>query len=447
MSRSIRAVGLAIVIGTISFVSLGQGGAPAGDLVMAGTTSRRLPNGLKLILREQHGSPLTAVDLWIRAGSGAESEKEAGAAHFLEHMLFKGTTSRKKGEVDEAIENLGSFINAGSTRDGAHLYLTVSSKYLPQTLEILSDVVQNATLPEDEMELERRVILDELARDCNDWRKQAADAVRAALYPGSSYGRQILGSPEAIRAVSRAAALGFYRRLYRPNNATLVIVGDVTPDMAVSACERAFGGWRPGDPSTEAAAPADPPKPAKRLFEVSGATNLQVAAIGFPGPAGENERAVCTADIIASLLEDGTASRLAPALKGMAAPGEFGADFLTLKRPSSISLYAVASKAEPEKLIKAMEDAAARLSVGMLSQGELDYAKRKTLGTYLYNIETYSGQARELGMADLYGKHDFSMRYPALIKSITASEVQLFAKSYLDPANEVRIILKPEAAK
>src|SRR5205085_4459088 len=109
-------------------------------------------NGLKLIIREQHGAQLVAIDIWVRAGSGREAPGEAGAAHFLEHLLFKGTPTRGRGEIDAAFEDIGSSLNAGTTRDGAHFYATIATPHLARALETLSDAIRNSNLSPAEME-------------------------------------------------------------------------------------------------------------------------------------------------------------------------------------------------------------------------------------------------------------------------------------------------------
>src|SRR5258708_5928401 len=218
---------------------------PGTDNVLAGTTSTTLKNGLKLIVREQHGAPLVAIDLWIRAGSGQEGPKESGASHFIEHLIFKGTPSRKPGEIDAAFEDMGATLNAGTTRDAAHFFATAPSQYLDKALEVLSDAVQHAAFDPSEMERERTVILDELARGRNDWRKEIADTLRGALYPGLPYGRSILGEPDSIKSLTRDQVSAFFKRHYYPNNAALVLAGDVTSAAAAQAGEKAFGVWGP----------------------------------------------------------------------------------------------------------------------------------------------------------------------------------------------------------
>ena len=118
----------------------------ASASVLSGTELRVLPNGLRLIVREQHGAKLIALDAWVRAGSDREGPTESGAAHFLEHLLFKGTPTRKPGEIDAAIEDLGATLSAGTVRDGAHFYTTVASPYAETAIDVIGDALQHASL-------------------------------------------------------------------------------------------------------------------------------------------------------------------------------------------------------------------------------------------------------------------------------------------------------------
>src|SRR5205807_10192581 len=158
-----------------------RSGAQRTDSPLSGAVLRTLENGLRVIVREQHATGLVAIDLWVKAGSGYETAEESGAAHFLEHAIFKGTDTRARGDIDAAFEDLGATLGAGTTRDGAHFYSTVAKQYVGAALEVRSDAMQHAKLAPEEIERERAVILDEMARGRNDWRKLVTDRL-AALY-------------------------------------------------------------------------------------------------------------------------------------------------------------------------------------------------------------------------------------------------------------------------
>jgi zinc protease len=413
--------------------------------VMAGTTLRTLENGLRVVVREQHGTGLMAIDLWVRAGSGSERTAESGAAHFLEHLLFKGTPTRKPGEIDAAFEDLGSALSAGTTRDGAHFYSTVASKYLERSLDVLSDAVQHSLFAPEEIERERAVILDELARGRNEWQRQAVDTLREALYPNDPYGRPILGTSEALRKIQRDTIVGFFTRLYAPNNATLVLVGDATPEVAEGAARKAFGSW----PKREAipvlkSAPPDPPAGPRR--EVA-AGRLAVVAAGFRGPEGSDTVSVCAADVLATLLADPAGGRVTEAAKKLCAPGNVGADSTTLRGPSVFSVYAATEPVKLTELQGVIDAELRRLGTAAPSTAEVEWARRRTLASYLFDIETYGGQARELGSWDMIGSYELAMTYPAAVAQVKPADIAAFVTHFLDPAHAARAIFIPKDAK
>src|SRR5688500_10052390 len=213
---------------------------------LAGARSFKLDNGLKVVTREQRDAPLVAMDLWIRAGSSNDPSDGSGTAHFLEHLVFKGTRTKAPGELDAAFEDIGSILNAGTTRDATHFFATVAAPYLSESLNVLADGLINAAIPPEEVERERAVILDEAARTRNDWKRTAMDAANKAVYADAQFARPVLGTPGSIAAMKREAIVEYHRRWYVPNNSVLVVVGAVTAESVRSAALSAFRDWKTG---------------------------------------------------------------------------------------------------------------------------------------------------------------------------------------------------------
>ncbi|HXG24298.1 MAG TPA: pitrilysin family protein, partial [Chthonomonadales bacterium] len=244
-----------------------------------------------------------AIDIWVRAGSGQEKESESGTAHFLEHLIFKGTPTRKPGEIDAAIEDLGSLLNAGTTRDGTHFYTTVASRYLETALEVLADALQNATLSEKAIRHERSVILDEIARGRNDIQRQLFDRLHTLLYPNHAYSRPVHGLVESLSILTRDTISAFYRRFYAPNNTTVVLVGDLSPDNALASVTRTFGSWARREVLPPPAIPAEGLNTPRTVIEISPGSEAAIA-IGFKINTGERAQEICIADVVAILLSD-----------------------------------------------------------------------------------------------------------------------------------------------
>lgn len=251
-----------------------------------------LANGLRVLSRERRATPLVAIDLWVRAGAREEAPDEAGSAHFLEHTLFKSTPTRRAGQADWDIENLGGTLNASTGPDYAHFYVTVATPNVSRALSILADVIQNALLPDAQVERERSVILDELAEHVADPAARVVDLLYAGAFPSRLYGRSPGGSPDAIRLRGRDTLAAFYRRTYQPTRCTLVLVGDLSAAQARQWAQETFGVWQPPArpqsnlPQPRISTRPDAPVPADAMVPApSGTTD----AVENPKPKTQNQ--------------------------------------------------------------------------------------------------------------------------------------------------------------
>lgn len=432
---------------------------------LAGAHLTVLPNGLRLVHREHHSAPLVAIDVWVRAGSGKEGLEEGGAAHFLEHLLFKGTATRKPGEIDAAIEDLGATLSAGTTRDGAHVYTTVASEHAGAAMEVIADALQHVTLDAAEMERERAVILDELARAGNDGRKQVINALYADLHPGEALGRPILGSSESIRTQTRDRVVGFYRRWYVPNNVTVVIVGDISADAAESLAAANFGKWMKRELPAAEAAPALPAPVSAPPGRVSGPIWI---ACGMKTGSKVDAKSVAVGEVVARLVADGDFGQVPRALKTAAEVEKPPVN----RRPSAaivsppppalkrmvaecdarlgggaFLLSALTDGGESAAAFKTVTEALTAMQKDSPTPEELDYAQRRAIGAHLFAVETYAGQARALAEYDVIGDFTIAVELAERMKKVTAADVVAFAKECFDPARMGRAVVPARGGK
>jgi zinc protease len=424
---------------------------------MGGVELRTLPNGLRLLIREQHAAPLVAVDAWVRAGSGREQEGESGAAHFLEHLLFKGTPTRKPGEIDAAIEDLGATLSAYTLRDAAHFCTTVPSGQAKTAVVVLADALRNSVLDPAEVERERSVILDEIARGGNDVRKLAVNLIYGELAKGTPYARPVLGDPASIRSLSRDSIAAFYKRWYTPGNTTVVLVGDVTPDAAEKMVRDAFDGWSgtspqpnpvagSGAPMTSApitaTAPAIPPDSqlvatgigiVTEYPAVDAATGLVIAAL-----LGDNRSGA----IAASLAQPKTGAAITPD-KSTAVDVETTGTFLPADGPEALLLMAQAPRARTSEARNAIDSAIETVRRTPPSADRLDAARRSVIGPYLYDIETYAGQASALGHYDVLGDYTAAQTLVDRILALKPDDLSAFARAHLDSNARADILINP----
>lgn len=232
-----------------------------------------LPSGMKVIVREGHAVNLAALDIWVRAGTINETAANCGAAHFIEHMIFKATDKYGPGQIDREIETLGADLNGGTAHDYAHFYTTVPSQDLSTALNAVADAVVNAKFRAEDMEKERRVILDEIARADSDPMKRALELLAGLICPEHPYGRPQAGTRESVAKLTRDDLAAFHAAHFTPANTTVVIAGDVTPADAAALVEKAFEGYDreqsavPLDKGDRRTAPrgSEPPRPTAKI--------------------------------------------------------------------------------------------------------------------------------------------------------------------------------------
>ncbi|KAK2186147.1 hypothetical protein NP493_212g03021 [Ridgeia piscesae] len=204
------------------------------------TKVTKLANGLR-VASEDSGIPTATVGLWIDAGSRYENEKNNGVAHFLEHMAFKGTSKRSQTDLELEVENMGAHLNAYTSREQTVYYAKCFSKDVPQAVEILSDIIQNSTLGEQEIERERGVILREMQEVETNLQEVVFDHLHASAYQGTALGRTILGPTENIKSISRKDLVEYTSTHYKGPRIVLAGAGGVDHAELVSLAEKHFG--------------------------------------------------------------------------------------------------------------------------------------------------------------------------------------------------------------
>lgn len=427
----------------ISFVFLLAPFAWAAGPFSGTIEARPLANGLRVIVRENHAMPLVAMDLWVRSGSAEEADNQHGAAHFLEHALFKGSAKYGLGDIDRQMENLGGTLEASTSRDWIHFYSTVASRYFPNALRILADMVSHPTLPESEMDHERSVILDEIVQTSAEPFHTLQTGLALTAYGRHPYGRPVPGDVAAVTALTRAALVQYMKRCFVGSNMALVVVGDVDPQTAFSLAGRDLAGIPRGTPPSHADPPltwhhlGDPPRP----LPIRGSTAY--LAVGFPAPAMKDADDVLAMDLLYTLLGEGPEGRLERELVGSGLAERVHLEYATQRWPG---LFSIALAAEPGK-IEAARDALwtqlNALRAGPVPDAELASAKARLLTTFAFDNETYAGQAATLGYYEAIGSYTFAQQYADLIARVSASDLQRAASHYLQPSRAVSILAQP----
>lgn len=406
---------------------------------------RSLPNGVRVIVKSDHGLGLVAMNLVIRAGSRHEGEAESGVAHFLEHMLFRGSRSHLPGDVEASIEAMGGAASAGTLRDFTHVYAIVPSAAFEETLEALADAVFHPNLDRLEMERERRVILHEIAGYREGAREMLWDLAHQALFSDHPYGRPVNGTRDSILNMGREQLVAFHNRWYVPNNIAVVIVGDVSESEAIAAAEKAFNGLIRG-PVNTARRKAYSPSPGSRQQVYYHRGPLAYVGLTVKAPGMSSPLAVCATDVLQALLAEGRTSLLQPLVRGIKAPAVMaGAEFLTSREPSPFLIWAGCTADKTQQVKEEIERQISTIAGGKITPDEIITAKRRLETAYWLANETYIDQADVLGFYEAIDSHRFATDYVSRIRAVTPADVKKAAQTYFAPERRVWLMLLPQS--
>ena len=283
-------------------------------------TTFTLENGLDVVVIEDHRAPVVVQMIWYQVGAADEPRGHSGIAHFLEHLMFKGTEKVGPNEFSAILEAQGGDDNAFTSWDYTAYFQHIAADRLEMVMELEADRMRNLRLTEDDVVTEREVILEERAqRTDSDPGSLLSEQMRAAQFMNHPYGIPVIGWRHEMEALSREDALSYYKRFYAPNNATLVIAGDVTPDAVKALAEKYYGPLEPSDGIVPRERPQEPPQLAERRItmadeRVSEPYLFRTYLAPERDPGDQKEAAALT--ILAHLLGgDGQTSVLARALQ------------------------------------------------------------------------------------------------------------------------------------
>ena len=283
-------------------------------------TTFTLENGLDVVVIEDHRAPVVVQMIWYQVGAADEPRGHSGIAHFLEHLMFKGTEKVGPNEFSAILEAQGGDDNAFTSWDYTAYFQHIAADRLELVMELEADRMRNLRLTEDDVLTEREVILEERAqRTDSDPGSLLSEQMRAAQFMNHPYGIPVIGWRHEVEALSREDALSYYKRFYAPNNATLVIAGDVTPDQVKALAEKYYGPLEPSDGIVPRERPQEPPQLAERRItladeRVSEPYLFRTYLAPERDPGNQKEAAALT--ILAHLLGgDGQTSVLARALQ------------------------------------------------------------------------------------------------------------------------------------
>jgi zinc protease len=412
----------------------------------AQVTETVLPNGLTVLVKEVHAAPVVTVDLWVRAGSRNEPVGMTGSSHLLEHMTYKGTKEFAKDDMRNLNKRNGAVDNGATFYDYTHYYTTIASDRVDLPLRMEASRLRNALIKQSDLDNEMTVVRSELEGRENQPGTQLFTAVMAAAFQSHPYRWPVVGWRADIEHVKADALRAYYRTYYVPNNATLVIVGDVNTADVLAKVKTHFGGIPRGPQPVQWVTP-EQPQYGERRVTVARQGRVPIVYIGWRVPA------ITHADIPALMLLDGIlgtgrSSRLyAPIVeKGLGVSA--WSSTLLLK---DAGLFIAGGAAAPGKPLAPIEAAiyaeVARLQAAPPSAEEMARALRMVEAQLIFARDSVTEQADQLGYyATVVGDWKALDRLPAQLRAVTAADIQRVAKTYLIETHRTVGLFQPTTA-
>jgi len=407
-------------------------------------TDFRLANGMEVVVIEDHRAHVVTQMVWYRVGSADEPRGHSGIAHFFEHLMFKATGKLADGVFSKIVAANGGTDNAFTSYDYTAYYERIAADRLELVMEMEADRMRNLVLTDQVVATEREVILEERnQRTDNSPQALFSEQMDAALYLNHPYGVPVIGWRHEIERLGLADARAFYDRYYAPDNAVLVVAGDVEPGEVRRLAEKHYGPIRPSGRPPEARAQEPPQLAARRLTMRDARVRQPYVLRNYLVPAYDpaNPREAAALDILSDILGSGITSRLARTIQlDDKIAIDTGAYYSSNNRdPSDFTVYGVPG---PGQDLAAVEKAIDGVLAELIRTGptgeEIERVKRLSRAALIYAQDDLSAQAQLYGSALAVGRTVGEVQgWPQVLQSVTAEEVRAVAEKYLVPERSV----------
>ncbi len=418
--------------------SVAAAAAPAPKVAPNATTFA-LANGLEVVVIPDHRAPVATHMVWYKVGSADDPAGKSGIAHFLEHLMFKQTTKHPPGEFRSKVAEVGGNENAFTTYDVTAYHQTVAKEHLGLMMEFEADRMANLVIDEAAIATEREVIIEERrSRIDNEPGSQLGEALNAAFYQNSHNGIPIIGWAPEMATLGRTDALALYDRYYTPNNAVLVVAGDVTEDEVRKLAEATYGKLpRRAEPPPRVRPREPEPLAARTVTLADPRVTLPSVRRSYLAPSyrtatpGEAE----ALDILADILGGGTTSRVYRTLvveKAIAASAGTGYGGGGLSDGSFSFGASPRGEATLDALLVEWDAVVADLLANGVTDDELGDSKRRTVANAIYAQDSAASLARAFGDAVATGGTLADIRdWPERVEAVTKEQVMAAARKYL----------------
>ena len=409
-----------------------------------------LDNGLKVILAEDHSSPLVIFQVWYRVGARDEVSGRSGISHLLEHMMFKGTKKHGSKVFSRTIRKNGGVDNAFTSKDSTAYFQILPSLRAGLSLEFESDRMKNLLLKDEDVIAERNVVMEERRLRSEDKPQNALfELVTATAFSSHPYRRPIIGWMEDLRSIEKDDLLAHYKAYYSPDNAVIVAVGDFDSERLFKDIRKKFGKLKPL-PRPRSHVSAEPPQKGQRRVTLKRTeTRLPYVLAAYHVPPFPEEDSYAL-DVLAELLSGGKTSRLYKSIvrdrqMALEAFAEYAGMY---KDPYLFLLGATATEGtDINELEQALYEQAGMLALAPPNETELEKVKNSIEAGYIMGLDSMYMQAMNIGMNEMIGGWRLKDEYVKKIRLVSAEDVMRVAAKYLIEDNRTVGVLLPDTDK
>jgi zinc protease len=398
-------------------------------------TIYKLANGVRVIAEQV---PVDAVnlDIWLNVGSAIENNDINGMAHFLEHMIFKGSDRQSVGEFERVVESRGGNTNAATSQDYTHYYITVAPHDFAELAPLQIDLVLNASIPDAEFQRERLVVLEEIRRSDDNPDRRVYRHTSEMVYQSLPYRRPVLGPSEVIENLTSAQMRSFHQKWYSPENITVVVVGNLPVAQMIDVVSQAFERYTNSSlPERQTLQPEKPFTEIERQEVIDDSLQRSRLVMTWRVPGLRNLEQTYPLNILASILSGGRTSRLVKDLR----EEKHLVDRISASNSTQTwqGTFQITAKLE-SKHIPAVEMAVKehlqRLHDQPVTNEELDKIRTQVSNRFIFANESPSDRTGIYGYYDrVVGNLEAALNYPEQISSVTAQDIQAAARHYLSP--------------
>jgi zinc protease len=424
-------------------VSVGCRWGWSGEAFHLNIQEFRLDNGLQVLILEDHAVPLVTVQVWYRVGSRNERPGITGISHFLEHLMFKGTPKYGPGQYTQLIQRYGGTQNAFTSYDMTAYYAVVPAARLELALDLEADRMTHLRLDPQDIKAEREVVKEERRLRENAPTGPMYEVLGALAYKAHPYQWPTIGWMSDIESITREELEAHYKTYYIPNNATLIIVGDVDSSLAMATVRRYFDPLRPGPPPPPVR-PPEPPQLGEHRAEIPRPTALAALAMAYHIPAFDHPDAL-PLEVLGQILSQGQSSRLYRDLvyqRQLATSISANAEFRIDPGVFTIVSMVQAGKS-PAEVEAAVYEQLEQVTAESIADRELEKAINQALSGFVFRQDSIQQQAFTIGSFHILQSYKVINEYIERLRGVTKQDVARVARTYLTKTNRTVVTIVP----